>query len=54
MKDHELAKLHNELRDTAKKYADTEQLRERLISVIKPLELELRFLEAKITDLEAR
>lgn len=37
MKDHELAQLYNDLRDTAKKFANAQQLRERLIRVIKPL-----------------
>ena len=37
MKDHEIAKLHNDLRDTAIKYRDAEQLRARLVAVIAPL-----------------
>ena len=41
MKDHEIAKLHNDLRDTAKKYANAEQLRSRLVWVLEPLVAEL-------------
>ena len=37
MKDHEIAKLHNDLRDTAVKYKDAEQLRARLVSIVAPL-----------------
>ena len=37
MKDHEIAKIYNSLRDVAKKFANSQQLRERLIMVVKPL-----------------
>ena len=37
MKDHEIAELHNDLRDTAVKYKDAEQLRARLASIVAPL-----------------
>ena len=37
MKDDEIAKLHNELRDTAIKYSKAQQLRARLVAVIAPL-----------------
>ena len=37
MKDHEIAKLHNDLRDTAVKYKDAQQLRARLATVVEPL-----------------
>lgn len=36
MKDHEIGLVINQLRDTARKYAETQQLRERLHEVIMP------------------
>lgn len=37
LKDHQIAQLTNELRDTAIKYRDAQQLRERIAMIIRPL-----------------
>lgn len=37
MKDHEIAKLVNDLRDVALKYHDAQQLRERIADIILPV-----------------
>lgn len=37
MKDYEIAILHNKLADCARRFANTQQLRSRLVSVIAPL-----------------
>lgn len=42
MKDHEIAKLHNDLRDTATKYGRSQQLRARLAAVVAPLITEIK------------
>jgi hypothetical protein len=36
LKDHEIAQLVNELRDTAIKYRDAQQLRERIAALVVP------------------
>lgn len=42
MKDDQIAKLHNDLRDTAIKYAGSQQLRARLATVVYGLTCEVR------------
>ena len=42
MKDHLIAKLHNDLRDTALKYRDAEQLRARLVKIVAPLVYQIK------------
>jgi tRNA C32,U32 (ribose-2'-O)-methylase TrmJ len=37
LKDHQIAELINELRDVAKKYSDTQQLRERIAHILVPV-----------------
>lgn len=51
MKDHEIARIHNDLRDNARRFGDAQQLRARLVSVIAPLVNENRALKEALLDL---
>lgn len=51
MKDHLIAKMHNDLRDASVMFVGAEQLRERLVRVVAPLVAENKALEAKVAEL---
>ena len=53
MRDHEIAQLVNALRDTAIQYRDTEQLRERIAGLVRPLATPSPAEAKRIVDLVA-
>ena len=52
MKDHQIAKIHNQLRDTAVRYISASQLRARLASVVAPVFEENKKQKERIETLE--
>lgn len=53
MKDHEIAEVTNQIRDIAIEFRDTQQLRERLAGVLRPILLEQARLERANKEWEA-
>jgi len=51
-KDHQIAKLHNDLRDEALRSHSFQCLRERMVKVVAPLVLHCKSQEARIKELE--